>query len=81
MPHDIHRNYNNPELYEWMLSQSKTGTIETPKIAEKQDTDTIIQQEKPRKSKPFRLFKRKKQKTEKPEETNEDSEKMKIKFE
>lgn len=84
MPHDIHRHYNNPELYAWMLSQSKTGIIETPEIAKNQNTDSLIQKEKPNKKESLRLFKRKKQKMnkaqEKPKETPEESEKLKFRF-
>ncbi len=88
MPHDIHRNYNNPELYKWMLSHSKNGTVEVAKIPEP-NTDTTIKAEAVAKApieKPLPKSKAKKQRRRKAEpakeeEKAEESEKMKFKFE
>lgn len=88
MPHDIHRSYNNPELYEWMLSHSKNGPIYATQNP-KSTIDTTIQSDavaKAPKDKALPIVKdkpkkRKKAEPVKEEEKIEESEKMKFKFE
>jgi predicted peptidase len=87
MPHDIHRNYNNPELYEWMLSQSKNGPVYTTKLPESvlDTTIHVTALAKAPKEKPLLKPKTRRQKRQKTdpakEEKIEESEKMKFKFE
>ncbi len=89
MPHDIHRSYNNPELYEWMLGHSKNGPVEVAKMPEL-NTDTTIKSEavaKAPKEAPLPKLKAKKRRKKRQkaepvkEEKIEESEKMKFKFE
>lgn len=87
MPHDIHRNYNNPELYEWMLSHSKNGPVYVAKVPEPKTEPSIQPEaiakapiEKPQPKTQVKRQKRRKAEPEK-EEKIEESEKMKFKFE
>jgi predicted peptidase len=74
-PHDIHKTYGNPELYEWMMKQSKIKVKELqPEIVKR---DTIY---KPLKPKGFFLKRIFKKKDKKADEPLEEGEKIKVEF-
>jgi predicted peptidase len=79
-PHDIHRTYNNPELYEWMLKQSKNIIMEDKGELVQNTTDigsksnkNVLEKKKIRRVK-------KKQKNAAKSFIPEESEKIKVEF-